>query len=62
MDWFWPALALVCIIEGIGPLLIPNRWRLYLLAISQQPTNQLRRLGGALVVVGLVSLIYLSGR
>ncbi|MCW8107998.1 DUF2065 domain-containing protein [Alteromonas ponticola] len=59
MDWLWPALAIVCIIEGLGPLLIPNRWRLYLLEISQQPTNHLRQIGGALVVIGTISLFFL---
>lgn len=60
MDWLWPALAIVCIIEGIGPLLMPGRWRLYLLSVSQQPSNQLRQVGGVLVVIGMVSLFYLS--
>ncbi len=60
MDWIWPALAIVCIIEGLGPLLMPNRWRLYLLEISQQPTNNLRQVGGVLVVIGVVSLLYLT--
>lgn len=59
MDWLWPALALVLIIEGIGPLLFPDRWRLYLLQVSQHPSNKLRQLGGVLVVTGLVSLFYL---
>ncbi len=60
MDWLWPALAIVCIIEGLGPLLMPNRWRLYLLQVSQQSSNQLRQVGGVLVIIGVVSLFYLS--
>lgn len=60
MSWFWGALALVCIIEGLGPLLFPDRWRLYLLRISQQSSNQLRQVGGVLVVIGAVTLFYLS--
>lgn len=60
MNWFWGALALVCIIEGLGPLLFPDRWRLYLLKISQHPSNQLRQVGGVLVVIGIVTLYYLS--
>ncbi|RDV26640.1 DUF2065 domain-containing protein [Alteromonas aestuariivivens] len=59
MEWFWPTLAIVCIVEGLGPLLMPNRWRLYMLQVSQQPSNQLRQVGGILVVVGSVSLFYL---
>jgi len=60
MDWLWPALAIVLIVEGIGPLLFPARWRLYLLQISQMQTNQLRQTGGVLVVIGVVCLFYLS--
>lgn len=59
MDWIWPALALVLVIEGIGPLLFPTRWRLYLLEISQMPSSKIRQYGGSLVVIGLVSLFYL---
>jgi uncharacterized protein len=50
----------VLIVEGIGPLLFPTRWRLYLLQISQMQTNQLRQTGGVLVVIGVVCLFYLS--
>ncbi|WP_138118267.1 DUF2065 domain-containing protein [Alteromonas stellipolaris] len=60
MDWLWPALAIVLIVEGIGPLLFPTCWRLYLLQISQMQTNQLRQTGGVLVVIGVVCLFYLS--
>lgn len=60
MDWLWPALAIVLIVEGIGPLLFPTRWRLYLLQISQMQTNQLRQTGGVLIVIGVVCLFYLS--
>lgn len=59
MDWLWPALALVLVIEGIGPLLFPDRWRLYLLKLSQHSSNELRQIGGVLVVIGSVSLYYL---
>ena len=58
MDWLLPALALVFIIEGLGPLLFPNKWRRYLLQVSQQPSNQLRQIGGVLVVFGVLLLLY----
>ena len=41
MSWFLPALAMVLIIEGLGPLLFPNKWRNYLQKLSQQPSNEL---------------------
>jgi uncharacterized protein YjeT (DUF2065 family) len=53
------AVALVFIIEGLGPLLFPNKWQNYLRQIAQQPSKQLRSMGGVLVIIGVVSLIYL---
>ncbi|WP_368873035.1 DUF2065 domain-containing protein [Shewanella algae] len=54
------ALGLVLILEGVGPLLIPNRWRRYLLEVASQPTAIMQRLGGVLVVAGIVILIIFS--
>ncbi|AEE21097.1 DUF2065 domain-containing protein [Paraglaciecola chathamensis] len=53
------AFALVLIIEGIGPMLFPNKWRNYLQQMVEQPVNQLRSIGGTLVTIGLVSLFFL---
>ncbi|MEP1448598.1 MAG: DUF2065 domain-containing protein [Paraglaciecola sp.] len=53
------AFALVLIIEGLGPMLFANKWQRFLSQISQQPVNQLRTMGGVLVTIGVVSLIYL---
>jgi uncharacterized protein YjeT (DUF2065 family) len=38
-DYWWAALGLVLIIEGIGPMLFPNKWRSYLQKIAEQPTQ-----------------------
>ncbi|GAB1055648.1 DUF2065 domain-containing protein [Shewanella algae] len=54
------ALGLVLILEGVGPLLFPNRWRRYLLEMASQPTVIMQRLGGVLVVAGIVILIIFS--
>ncbi|WP_158771913.1 MULTISPECIES: DUF2065 domain-containing protein [unclassified Paraglaciecola] len=51
--------ALVLIIEGLGPMLFPNKWRNYLQQMVEQPANQLRSVGGVLVTIGLVSLFFL---
>ena len=51
------AIALVLILEGIGPLLFPEKWQKYLLELSTQKQNVLRRLGGCLVTAGVVLLI-----
>jgi uncharacterized protein YjeT (DUF2065 family) len=51
------AFGLVLILEGLGPLLFPNKWQKYLLELSTQKQNVLRRLGGCLVTTGVVLLI-----
>ncbi len=50
----WLALGLVLIVEGLGPLITPNGWRNMVAELSRQPDNQLRRIGGCLVVAGAV--------
>ena len=54
------ALAMVLIVEGIGPMLFANKWQRFLQQISQQPVNELRTMGGILVTIGVVSLMYLT--
>ncbi|MBV7316174.1 DUF2065 domain-containing protein [Shewanella sp. NIFS-20-20] len=53
-------LAIVLVIEGIGPLLFPNRWRNYLRELTAMENNALQRVGGALVTAGIVLLIIFS--
>ncbi len=56
----WLAMGFVLILEGLGPLIAPGGWRNMIQQLSQQQDNQLRRLGGCLVVAGLViSYVYL---
>jgi uncharacterized protein YjeT (DUF2065 family) len=50
----WIALSAVLVIEGLGPLIAPNAWRNMMSQLAQQPDNMLRRLGGCLVVSGVV--------
>jgi uncharacterized protein len=56
----WLALAIVMVLEGIGPMLFPKRWRLMLLNILQMPAQQLRTYGGVLVTIGVISIWYLQ--
>ncbi|GAL08366.1 DUF2065 domain-containing protein [Photobacterium aphoticum] len=51
---FWMALGLVLVFEGLGPLLAPKGWREMVSQLSQQDDNNLRRIGGCLVVAGSV--------
>lgn len=50
----WLALALVLVLEGLGPMLYPKAWRRMITAMSQMPDTVLRRFGGGLVVAGIV--------
>ncbi|QSX34086.1 DUF2065 domain-containing protein [Shewanella avicenniae] len=54
------ALGLVLIVEGIGPLLFPKKWQLYLAEMARQPAATLQRLGAGLALVGAVILIIFS--
>lgn len=49
-------LGLLLLFEGLGPLLMPRAWQQMLRLLSEQPTEQLRRIGGCLVVAGAVIL------
>ena len=56
----WLALALVLVLEGLGPMLYPRMWRRMIAAMTQLPDNRLRRFGGGLVVAGVVIYYMLS--
>lgn len=56
----WLALAILMVLEGIGPLLFPKKWQRYLKNISEQEPESVRRIGGVCVVIGLCVLYWLS--
>lgn len=56
----WLAVGLVLIVEGLGPSIAPNGWRRMVAELSQQPDNQLRRIGGCLVVAGGIIAYYFA--
>ncbi|EBS8366017.1 DUF2065 family protein [Salmonella enterica subsp. diarizonae serovar 50:z:-] len=55
----WLALALVLVLEGLGPMLYPCAWKKMVSALAQLPENVLRRFGGGLVVAGVVVYLML---
>jgi hypothetical protein len=59
-DWIWPAFAMLLIVEGIGPLLFPNRWLAYLRKLATEPAQNLRQLGLVLVLAGSCWLWWLT--
>lgn len=50
----WLELALVLVLEGLGPMLYPKAWKKMIAAMTNLPDNILRRFGGGLVVAGVV--------
>ncbi|PNS12323.1 DUF2065 domain-containing protein [Mixta theicola] len=56
----WMALALVLVLEGLGPMLWPRVWRRMILAMTQLPDRLLHRFGGGIVVAGAVVYYMLS--
>lgn len=54
------ALALVLVLEGLGPMLYPKLWQRMILSLTQLPESILRRFGGGLVVAGVVIYYMLS--
>ena len=53
------AIALVLVLEGIGPMLLPVKWKSYIIQLARLPIEQLRTVGGVMVTIGLVSLYFL---
>ena len=62
MDWhaLWLALALVLVLEGIFPFLSPEGWRQTFLKLLQLRDGQLRFFGLTSILLGLVTLWFLS--
>lgn len=49
----WLALALVLVLEGLGPLLYPRAWRKMVASLSQLPDNYCGALAADLWLPGL---------
>jgi len=50
----WLAFGFLLIVEGVGPFISPKNWRNTVLQVTKNTDNQLRRIGGGLVVAGLI--------
>ena len=62
MDWdvFWAALALMLVFEGVFPFLSPGGWRQTFLKLLQLRDGQLRFFGLTSILLGLITLWFLS--
>jgi hypothetical protein len=50
------ALCLVCVLEGLAPMLVPRAWKRVLARLLDTPERSLRVVGGAMVLLGLLVL------
>jgi uncharacterized protein len=62
VDWHvvWLAVALVLVLEGIFPFLSPDGWRQTFLKLLQLRDGQLRFFGLTSILLGLVTLWFVS--
>ena len=56
MTDLWAALALVAVLEGLALFAFPNVWRRAAEQLLAMPPQQLRLIGGLVLVAGLVGL------
>ena len=61
MDYFLTVLGLVFFLEGLPYFAFPEQLKKWMMQVTQMPENQLRILGGALMILG-VALVYLGRR
>ena len=50
------AIALAFIIEGIIPILFPNKWRNYVLKIANESPATIRKIGMSIFAIGILLL------
>ena len=60
LDSLWMALALVLVIEGLGPFLFPGAWRRMFSQMLALRDGQLRFIGLLGIAVGLLLLLLLQ--
>ena len=61
MSDLWAALCLVLVIEGLVLFAAPAAWKRMMVQLLEQPDRRLSAIGGAMVIVGMVSLYLLRG-
>jgi uncharacterized protein YjeT (DUF2065 family) len=59
-DTFWFALALVLVLEGLMPLMSPQRWRQVFEQVLKLSDGQVRFIGLASIVCGLLLILLLQ--
>ena len=55
-DAFLMAVGMLLILEGIGPLLVPNRWINYLRMMADEGPGTLQKIGAGCCIAGAITL------
>ena len=61
MSDLWAALCLVAVIEGLFLFAAPGGWKRAAEQLQALPDEHVRRIGGAVLALGLLSLYLLRG-
>ena len=61
MGDLWAALCLVAVIEGLFLFAAPGAWKRAAEQLQALPDEHVRRIGGAVLALGLLSLYLLRG-
>jgi len=61
LGYLLTVIGLICFLEGLPYFAFPDRLKKWLLMLSGLPTEQLRFIGGALMLLGLL-LVYWGRR
>ena len=61
MSDLWAALCLVAIIEGLVLFAMPGGWKRAMAQLQESSDQQLRTIGGVVLVLGLVALYFVRG-
>ncbi len=56
IELFLIGFCMMLIFEGLGPLLIPNKWRKYMQEMSEMPSTVLQKVGAVLVLLGALGV------
>lgn len=59
MSDLWSALCLVAVLEGLLLLVAPGGWKRAVEQLQAMPDAQLRKLGGIVLIAGLISLYFI---
>ena len=57
----WAALCLVAVLEGLFLFAAPGAWKRAAEQLQQMPDEHVRRVGGIVLILGLLSLYFVRG-